>query len=204
NPIVISKKRPGAIRPATSPKKKPVYFTMEQIALILKEVPKDLKSQTILFLNTGLRLSELINLRWEDVDLENRMLHLQPHGSYAPKNRELNIIPLNDTAYELLESLPKSGKYVFSDKSGERPQISDPSWFSTRYRKLFKGLGLYKKGVSVHTLRHTFASQLAMSGVGLYDIKTLMRHSSIRTTEIYAHLTDKHVREQVQKISITG
>ena len=64
----------------------------------------------------------------------------------------------------------------------------------TRYQKA----GI--KGASVHALRHTFASNLVLNEVGLYTAKELLGHANIRTTETYTHLSDRHLRDGVQKL----
>ncbi|MEN3014320.1 MAG: tyrosine-type recombinase/integrase [Endomicrobiia bacterium] len=74
----------------------------------------------------------------------------------------------------------------------------DEGTLSSLMRKFVKKLKL--KDVSFHTLRHTFASHLAMQGVDLYTIAKLLGHSDIKTTEIYAHLSPYHFQDVIKKL----
>jgi len=73
---------------------------------------------------------------------------------------------------------------------------------SIGFKAICKKAGL--ENITLHTLRHTFASQLALAGVPLRDIQELMGHQSFQTTLQYAHLTEEHVKKQVMKLPFAG
>ena len=109
---------------------------------------------------------------------------------------------MNDALYDLLQRLrpgkSKQKGYVFSSPDGGK--------LKTKLRE--KLIQIAKKAelkdlTKVHTLRHTFASQLVMSGVDLPTVKKLMGHSDIQTTMIYAHLAADHLADAVNKLSFT-
>jgi integrase len=147
-----------------------------------------------LALNTGMRQGEQFNLRWQDADLERRIITLQ-----TTKNGKPRHIPLNDAAIAALQaahSLANQQPWVFLNRYGEQ-HTSPRTWFD----KTIKELKL--TGVTWHTLRHTFASRLAMAGVPLIAIKELMGHKTIEMTLRYAHLAPEHNLAAVQMLCDT-
>lgn len=150
--------------------------------------------ETLLY--TGLRRDELTHLAWADVDLQRRIVAVQAKDGWHPKDYEVRHIPMAPRLYELLKSLPrKENPWVFST-SNDGPHLGHI--LSRDFRKLLKLCGI--KGASLHTLRHTFASHLVMNGTDVYTVQKLLGHSSIKTTEIYAHLAPDFLKAAVEKL----
>ena len=150
--------------------------------------------ETLLY--TGLRRDELTHLTWADVDLQRRVVAVQAKDGWHPKDYEVRHIPMAPRLYELLKSLPrKENPWVFST-SNDGPHLGHI--LSRDFRKLLKLCGI--KGASLHTLRHTFASHLVMNGTDVYTVQKLLGHSSIKTTEIYAHLAPDFLKAAVEKL----
>lgn len=177
----------------------PSYLTLEQ-AQDLLDAPKGLhsirdKAILTIFLNTGLRVSELVNLKLSD--LQKEMIHITGKGK---KDR---VLYLNDAALQALaDYLPirekqikdqglEKNNYVFISQKGTQ--------FSTRgiehmIEKYVSRIGLDPRKYTVHTLRHTAAT--LMHHHGQIDIKTLQEvlgHESTQTTEIYTHLDNSEI-----------
>ncbi|HJX15842.1 MAG TPA: site-specific integrase [Candidatus Deferrimicrobiaceae bacterium] len=140
----------------------------------------------LLTLYTGMRRSEVRNLKWSDVDLDRGFVLLRD-----PKGDEDQRVPLSDPAAELLGMLPEvvGNPHVFPGERGDGPrglrQISESS------RAIRKAAGLPDDFRPNHGLRHTFASHIASSGeVDIYTLSKLLTHKSPTTTKRYAHLTD--------------
>jgi len=140
----------------------------------------------LLMLHTGMRRSEVRNLKWSDVDKERGFLLLRD-----PKGGEDVRIPLSDQAAKILEELPQvvRNPFVFPGERGKGPrgarQIADSS------RAIRDAAGLPADFRPNHGLRHTFASHLASSGeTDLYTLSKLLTHKSPTMTKRYAHLTD--------------
>jgi site-specific recombinase XerD len=92
--------------------------------------------------------------------------------------------------------VPRRGvSFVFTNGEG-RPLTGDV--LTHDFIKLVKSSGI--KHASIHTLRHTFASHLVMSGADLYTVQKLLGHSSIKTTETYAHLAPNYLRSAIEKL----
>lgn len=152
-----------------------------------------LKPIVLTALNTGLRRGELFNLSWHQVNLPRRQLFVSGEGA---KSGQTRYIPLNDEVLSTLshwKGQSKDCQLVFpSSTTGERLDNIQTSW-----ENLLRIAELdYPENnplhFTFHGLRHTFASKLVMKGASLYDVKELLGHESIETTQIYAHLAPEH------------
>jgi integrase len=179
------------------PRKQVRFFTKEEIHKLLEAGNGRMGPIIETFLYTGLRRDELAHLTWADVDLQRRIVAIQAKDGWHPKDYEFRHIPMAPRLYELLKSLPRSDSgWIFSTREGG-PHSGHI--LSRDFRKLLKLCGI--KGASLHTLRHTFASHLAMKGTDIYTVQKLLGHSSIKTTEIYAHLAPDFLKAAVEKLT---
>jgi integrase len=168
---------------------------------------------------TGMRQMEQFSLRWEDVDLERGLITL-------PKTKagRVQYVRLNQEAKDILSQLADETAKRQAVAEAEaivsqdnRPAAGSPWVFPSEnpathvdprnfYRRVYlpavKRMGL--EGVSWHTLRHTFASRLAMSGAMEGTIAELLRHSGTALVKRYAHLSDSHLRGEVEKVAAFG
>jgi len=169
------------------------YFSKKEIADIIEEAPEPMKTAIIILVNTGMRRSELFNLRWRDVDLENHRITIKPHGTYTTKNRKIRSIPMTDKLYNHLKNqVKKPVGYVCQ-------VYEDPNSVWRTFMRILKKLAI--KG-TLHDLRHTFASHLAMAGVPIPAISELLGHSDIQTTMIYAHLSPETHQAAVKLLNL--
>lgn len=146
-------------------------------------------------LHTGMRKSELLNLTWEDIDFDMRMITVKSKDDWHTKNYKARLFQLTPVLYDVLKEHEADqpllrNKYVFTFRGKAIRQDIRRSW-----RRVVCKAGL--QGITLHTLRHTFASQLVMAGVSLRDVQELMGHQNFETTLRYAHLSPDHVRKQV-------
>lgn len=175
----------------------PRFFSKEEIYLILENATPRFKEMWEFLLNTGLRLGELANLEWSDIDEENDIIHIQVKDFWKPKNSQPRQIPMNKTVKEILvkrKEVNESARWVFVSKNGTQIQ------YPTRKTlvALLEKLGMKK--ATIHTFRHTFASNLVMAGVDLPTVQKLMGHSTIQMTMKYAHLAPEHIKSAVEKL----
>jgi len=192
----------GVTKLKVNDSKPPRFLSQEECKKFLKACPTNLYPIYFTFLNTGMRKGELENLEWSDVDFRRRKIAIKGKEDWQPKTGEREI-PMNDALVDLLQELrptkSKQKEYVFSSSDGGK--------LKTKLRE--KLIQIAKKAelkdlTRVHTLRHTFASQLVMSGVDLPTVMKLMGHSNIQTTMIYAHLAADHLADAVNKLSFTS
>lgn len=131
----------------------------------------------------GLRRGEITYLEDSDLDFTRRLITVQPKKHWHPKDYECRDVPMSDDLYHFLVNLPpRKTKRILVNSYGEEVTLTD---VTTRFKKFVKKCGFTG---GVHKLRHTFASHLVQNGVDLYRVCKLLGHSSIKTTEIYAHL----------------
>jgi integrase len=146
-----------------------------------------------LALFTGMRRGELFKLQWQDVDFERGFIHIR-----EPKGGKSQKIPLNSSARELLQSIPKQGsEYVFPARGGgPRKDIARES------REIKKAAGLPESFRPLHGLRHVYATMLASSGkVDMYTLQKLMTHKSPLMTQRYAHYRDEAMQRASNEVS---
>ncbi len=183
-------------------KRLPHVLSLREINLLLDEAnfkgKFGLRDQAVLelFYATGLRVSELIYLKINDLNMENCMLKCLGKGS---KER---IIPFGNKAYQSLNlyldrSRPKLVKNpdentLFLNNRGGR--ISRQGIFYLV--KLYAQKARIEKKVTPHTLRHTLATHLLENGADLRSVQEMLGHSDISTTQIYTHVSRKWVSEE--------
>jgi site-specific recombinase XerD len=141
----------------------------------------------------GLRVSELVNLKWADVDLIELILTIR-HG----KGNKDRVIPLGQKSENRLSIMkgdqPDYTRFVFT-------QIRDSKPISVRYVQQMIARAAKKARidhrVTPHTLRHTFATELLNDGFNLREVQTLLGHSHVSTTEIYTHLSMVDIKRKI-------
>jgi len=179
-------------------KAKPEFFTEEEIKKFFKQDMDDayrLSFQGLLY--TGMRIEELANIHWSDVDFERKLLKVARKPGFNPKTANSErAIPIADTLYKELCKLQKKKKsqtYVFTSANGKQ----------IRERTL---LGVCKRIATaaeitgrafLHKFRHTYATHLVINRVPLERVQKLLGHSSINETLIYAHLIPDDMHDDV-------
>ncbi len=185
------------------PKHLPEYLTTEEVDAL--EAGVDLSSNEghrnraiiEMFFSCGLRVSELTNLKLSDLYLKERFIRVMGKGS---KER---LVPISDRAIEELE-------FWFDDRRRMtiRPGEEDYVFLNRRGHHLTRTMILImikrqgeiagiRKTISPHTLRHSFATALLRGGADLRVIQELLGHSDIGTTEIYTHMDDESLRQEI-------
>jgi integrase len=137
-----------------------------------------LEDLVLFAINTGLRLNEILNLRWEEVDLDNGVVKM-----LVQKNRRMLEVPLNEKALAVVKGWHglRKCEYVFynPETGGQWKDL----WLGLQ--KACRKAGI--NDVTWHTFRHTFASRLTRAGADLVTVKELLGHSSVSVTMRYAH-----------------
>ena len=159
-------------------------LTPEEKAKLLSVSSPELRRFILMGLKTGGRHSEILNLKWKDVDFARNTIAFR-----VTKTGEPRRVPIHPDALEVLRGLPRHGEYVFADADGKRYNRS--SWIRYQFERAVDQAGI--RGVVIHTLRHAFASELVEKGVDLKTVAELLGHSSTRMVDqVYAHLSPSH------------
>jgi len=167
----------------------PSVLSEEEVMRILKQV-NNLKQRTALSViySAGLRISELINLRLEDIDTARAQIRIR-----QGKGKKDRVSVLSPNILKLLRKYYQAYRpkvWLFAGQYGG--QYSAGS-IQTVFRRAREMAGI-RKPATVHTLRHSFATHLLERGTDLRYIQELLGHQSSRTTEIYTHVTQKGFR----------
>lgn len=177
----------------------PTYLTVEEVDKLLDIDIKDAfsarnKSLLELLYATGLRISELINLEFKNIDLNECIVRIMGKGS---KER---IVPINDLAIKYLKIYVKDYRYKLVKKEQNNfVYLNNHGKKMTRQgvfkmiKKRTQETGI-KKDVSPHTLRHSIATHMLENGADLRIIQEFLGHESIGTTQIYTHLTNQKLK----------
>jgi len=166
------------------------FLNVDECQTLINSCAMHLKPIVITALNTGMRKSEILGLRWEQVDLRHGFILLN-----TSKNGERREIPINTTVEDVLNEIPHSVEsvHVYTDRNGA-PYKEVKKSFHTALRKA--GIHDFR----FHDLRHTFASHLVMAGVDLTSVKELLGHKSLTMTMRYSHLSPTHKRKAVNTL----
>lgn len=183
------------------PKNPPKFLSQDEIQRLIEAAKlSHIYPLIMTALHTGMRKAELLNLKWTDIDFQQGVITVQNKTDWHTKNYKHRIFQMTPALQQTLEehklAQDENGvdcEYIFTWK-GERI-LQD---IRKSFGSIVKAAGL--KNVTLHSLRHTFASQLAMAGVPLMDVQQLMGHQSFETTLRYAHLSEGHVKKQVLKL----
>jgi integrase len=148
----------------------------------------------VIAVSTGMRRSEILNLRWADVDFTRSRIILEEQ-----KNGERSSIPIAGLAFDLLKKYEKTRRIhtQLLFPSSENP--SKPIDIRFPWEKALKASGV--ENFSFHCLRHSAASYLAMSGCSLIEIQQILRHKSVSQTVRYSHLAETHTAEVVARMN---
>lgn len=165
--------------------KLPVVLSTAEVAMVLR-CTKNIKHRTILMLiySAGLRISEAINVKITDIDSKRMQIRI-----VSSKGKKDRYTILSEKTLKQLREYYKAYKpreWVFEGVTGDEPYSARS--IQQILKASVKKAGI-KKQVSVHTLRHSFATHLLEQGIDLRYIQSLLGHSSTKTTEIYTHIT---------------
>jgi len=176
------------------------FLTAEDVAKLRDVMPQGLYRDFIeTALYTGMRVSEICNLKWNDIDFVRMKIRIKNTETFSTKSRRERTVPLHPRLSELLSLRGQfdHSPFVFVRNDGK---LVDRCTANDKFKAYCKNATLDPL-FHFHSLRHTFASHLAMKGVSLYFIQKMLGHASIQTTaRIYAHLQPDPLAHAVNEL----
>ncbi|MCH7950723.1 MAG: site-specific integrase, partial [Candidatus Dadabacteria bacterium] len=187
-----------------APRKVISYLTKDEFELLIRAIEADivLKGKHIgpnqvrwlidlikVAVGTGLRRGELLNLRWDSVDLTKRAIDVTTSAEFQTKSGHERTVFMAGVALATIERLEtertsERSEYVFTSTTGGK---LSPGYVSKRFR-YYRRLADLPDHIHFHSLRHTYASWLVLAGVDLYRVQELMGLSTVQLVMRYAHL----------------
>lgn len=190
------------------------FLSAEEAQRLFAATPTQLKFAVAAALHAGLRLDEVCHLRPppQDMDLEMKgggILYVHAKGDWRPKSKKPREVPMTQE----LVSIARSHVAEFASEAWMLPAFSsmdDPmprKTLGVHFKRIVQDAGLitdrtHPMGVTFHTLRHTFGSQLVMAGVDLFTVARLMGHADTKMIElVYGHLSPDHKRLAIGRLA---
>lgn len=185
-------------------KKMPEILTPKEVDLLLSQpsmkTNKGIRDRAMLELlyATGIRVSELISLKLSDVNLGASYIHCQD------LNRE-RIIPFGSMAKNILKVYVREARPAMVDNEAEEVLFTNCNGTPMSRQGFWKLLKKYAKNAGIqtditpHTLRHSFAAHLVANGADLRSVQEMLGHSDISTTQIYARMNNRRIKEVYSK-----
>ena len=155
-----------------------------------KRCMQDAYDLVVLLLDTGARYSEIANIEWPRINLDERTINL-----WRPKVQNETTLFMTDRSFEILSRRAQvgSGQFVFVNRNG-----GPRGYASQSIRKALRNAGL--RDCRIHTLRHTHATRLIQTGMTVYEVREILGHTDIKTTMRYAHLETRQVTSKARDV----
>jgi len=183
-----------AIPPRKTPRTLPEVFSRAELIALFSSVD-NLKHRTMLMTayGCGLRVSEVINLKVTDIDSERMMVRVKQGKGAKDRYTILSPRLLSELRSYWLEYRPNPGSWLFFNRSTKERLTRATPQLAFKQAKERAGI---KKKVTLHSLRHSFASHMLEAGVDLRTIQILLGHCSITTTARYLHVARKDLGDR--------
>lgn len=222
NKIITTNPVSKSVKIPKKSKKDVKFLTLEEQEKFLSAAKNNVNYWHFIFvLQTGLRASELRGLKWGDIDLENRIIHVRRNADYNLVEKKFAYgelktssgkrdIPITNTAFDAIMAMKKSresiNRKVISIEFADSVFLNTKGslTYSANYGKCLKRIcskaGI--KNISMHTLRHTFATRCIESGMKPKTLQKILGHAKISMTmDLYVHVTDDEKEKEMRKFS---
>jgi site-specific recombinase XerD len=180
----------------------PVFVAEDELLIIIANTPYQyLKDIFIVAFYTGLRLGELINMKWDWLNFEQNCITVRCTEGFQTKSKKERIVPMSNKVRSVLINRFNNSNHILNDVvfyRKEKRRLHQDT-ISKQFKIIVRKSNLNEK-IHFHSLRHSFASVLVQKGVSLYIIKELLGHQDLATTQIYSHLQQQNLRDAVNML----
>lgn len=150
---------------------------------------KDLHDMTVILLSTGCRWCEIAEMKWEQIDFDNRLFHI-----WRKKTSTASVLPMSDRAYDVLKTRLQKSEWLFPNAKLDGPK----KYSSEPFKNACKRAGI--EGVTFHTTRHSTITRLTQAGLSLAQVQAISGHTNLQSLQRYQHLTSLDVVDKVRSI----
>jgi integrase/recombinase XerD len=177
----------------------PVYLSEAELILILSKTEDQLlKNIFTTAFYTGMRLNEILNMKWNWIDLNQNIITVKNSDDFKTKSKRDRIIPIHTKVKSIIFSFYPLGNKLKNDLIFYRKKnIKLNGEFISKQFKVAVRAAELNDDIHFHNLRHSFASNLVQRGANLYVVKELLGHENIKTTQVYSHLTQSSLSNAV-------
>ena len=195
------------------PKSRVRFFSVEEIGHLIFAANPYIKRLLIVGLSTGMRHSELLNLKLSQIDMVNQTIHITNDETFQTKSGKNRDIPISFFLMDHLVQMMKTWAHPITCEVRPRTSAQSTYLFCNEkgeplksFKRSFYSLLAHANvsNATVHTMRHTFASHLVMKGVSIRTVQELLGHSSISVTEMYAHLSSGFKKKEIDLLDYGG
>lgn len=180
-------------------KKSVKYLTEAEFAKVMKEVKEPyLKDFFICAVLSMMRREEMIFLKWDDIDFERKLVLIHPDAEHRTKFNKERKIPLSQNLEKHFRSMSKASPFVFVNRADERLSAD---FVTKKFKAYCRKAGL-DESVHFHCLRKTGATWAVANGAQPIELRDILGHSSVRTTEIYLGVPASSQRNAMEKINL--
>lgn len=180
------------------PENFPEFITSEDLKTLVD------KAEGIIFANiykfafyTGMRISEILNLEWSDINLKTEEIRVKNKKNFSTKSKRERIIPITKNIIQILNDQKNAFTEIKTNLIFNKCGVKlDATFVSKKFKKCIRAAGL-NDTIHFHSLRHSFCSNLVAKGVSLYIVKVLAGHQSIITTQRYSHLKKESLEKAI-------
>lgn len=195
-------KNPAAnVKQFRLPEKEKMSFSKQDLEQIFNVITDPIIGRIVIFaLNTGLRLSEILNIQIKDINYEERYITIRNKADFKTKTGKVRLIPFSEGTERIVSPFKgKSGdRYLFSFKG---PYRLNRDYVSQKFKKYLREAKLPEK-FHFHCLRHTFITNLIKNGTPINFVKELAGHSDIQTTMGYIHIEIDNLRRTMDNYKL--
>lgn len=180
------------------PETVPAHFNRKELSKLLEHIPNPEFRDLVLFaVMTGARMGEIISLRWRNIELEAKLIHIRNSDEFVTKSKKSRTVPVSDSLYNILICRNRAtDEYVFTTKKGEPFK---QNYVSKKFKSFVRAAGLDDR-LRFHSLRHTTATLMIKSGIPIFDVCKVLGHCSTQVTEKYIHIVSGELHSAVNVI----
>lgn len=177
-------------------------WTPDEVERILASTEGAYQSALTFLAETGMRIGELKFLTWQDVDLENNLVHIRPKDGWQPKTGDQRTVPLSKRGQAVLQSMPRSNRWVFGMRLRKATRSDDQQLSERRLldylKRRLKKLGLPGH---LHTFRHSFISKALLAGIPEPIVREWVGHVDPAIIRQYTHVRLSESQIAMAKLS---